>query len=145
MTTKEIEIKTKKTVYVAQDGTEFNDPVECKKYDESALAILKARVKKLAIKVTNEDCIFSCGYENQEVWVIIPRTTNDISVIRQLLFIYGYSTEKTPGIDESLINRVLFLFENEDKTYMWYQTLDRLVSDAVGDLFTVREIINLEK
>lgn len=125
METKQIEVKSIKTVYVAVDGTEFNDKEECRKYDESAIGVLKGRVKKLAVKVSNEEDLLHSGGEENESWVIIPKSADEIALIRQLLLVMGLKMERTEGL-ESQIGKVIWLTQNYDQDYMWFDTLEAL-------------------
>lgn len=125
METKQIEVKSVKTVYVAVDGTEFNDKEECRKYDESAIGVLKGRVKKLAVKVTNEDDLLHSGGSDNESWVIIPKSADEVALIRQLLLVMGLKMEHTEEL-ESQIGKVIWLTQNYDQDYMWFDTLEAL-------------------
>lgn len=125
METKQIEVKSFKTVYVAVDGTEFNDKEECRKYDESALGVLKGRVKKLAVRVSNEEDLLYSGGGDNESWVIIPKSADEIALIRQLLLVMGLKMERTEEL-ESQIGKVIWLTQNYDQDYMWFDTLEAL-------------------
>lgn len=125
METKQIEVKSIKTVYVAVDGTEFNDKEECVKYDKSALGVLKGRVKKLAVRVSNEEDLLHSGGEDNESWVIIPKSADEIALIRQLLLVMGLKMERTEEL-ESQIGKVIWLTQNYDQDYMWFDTLEAL-------------------
>lgn len=125
METKQIEVKSVKTVYVAVDGTEFNDKEECRKYDESAIGVLKGRVKKLAVKVTNEEDLLHSGGDDNESWVIIPKSADEIALIRQLLLVMGLKMEHTEEL-ESQIGKVIWLTQDYNQNYMWFDTLEAL-------------------
>lgn len=125
METKQIEVKSFKTVYVAADGTEFNDKEECRKYDESALGVLKGRVKKLATKVSNEADLLGSGNGDDESWVIIPKSADEVALIRQLLSLMGMKAEHTEFL-ESQIGKVIWLTQSYDQDYMWFDTLESL-------------------
>lgn len=127
METKQIEVKSIKTVYVAVDGTEFNDKEECRKYDESAIGVLKGRVKKLAVKVTNEWTAVG-GDEDHEVWIVVPKKAEDVVAIGQLLALYGNS-QNTDELDEQ-IGKPVFLMWNYDQDYVWFKTLESIVKYA---------------
>lgn len=126
METKTIEVKTEKQIYVAVDGTEFNDANECIRYEESALCVLKARLKKCLVKKTDEDAAFS-GDSDHECWILCPKDSEDIKNLLQLLAIYGNTGEKNSDELEDQIGKIVYLSWNCDKDYAWIRTLDSIV------------------
>ena len=80
---KEVVTKTFVSVYVANDGTEFNDADECKKYDDSAEGVLNARLRKIILKDDVEENIFNFGCDNV-VLVVKPTTKDDKQLIMQM-------------------------------------------------------------
>lgn len=48
-------------IYVANDGTEFNDKEECKKYEESAHCVLFTKYNKLVVESKDEWSFFGFG------------------------------------------------------------------------------------
>lgn len=71
------------SVYVANDGTEFNDADECKKYDDSAEGVLNTRLRKITLKDDVEENIFNFGCDNV-VLVVKPTTKDDKQLIMQM-------------------------------------------------------------
>lgn len=77
------------TKYEATDGTLFDDANECRKYENSARAVLLTRYKTLVSNKFYEEGLFgvgSCDYEIEVVKVINPE---DIDLILQLLILYN--------------------------------------------------------
>lgn len=70
-------------VYVANDGTEFRDREECKKYEESALGVLMAKLRPI-ISETNEYAVSGMGNDDSAVWVAKPATQDDVDTIMQI-------------------------------------------------------------
>lgn len=70
-------------VYVANDGTEFSDRDECKKYEESALGVMMAKIKPLIIEDISEEGIIGFGNCDDTIWVMKPQTQNDVDCIMQ--------------------------------------------------------------
>lgn len=127
METKQIEMKSIKTVYVAVDGTEFDDKEQCEKYDKSALGIIKGRVNKLAVKITNAwDAVG--GDEEHELWIVVPKKAEDVVAIGQLLSFYG-NKQDTGELDEQ-IGKPIFLIWDYDQDYIWFRTLESIVKYA---------------
>lgn len=127
METRQIEMKSYKTVYVAVDGTEFEDRNECERYDKSAMGVVKGRVKKLAVKVTDGWTAVG-GDSDHEVWIVVPKTPEDVSSIRQLLVLYE-NTNPSDELEEQ-IGKPVFLIWNYDRAYMWFKTLESIVKFA---------------
>jgi len=80
---KEVVTKTFVSVYVANDGTEFNNADECKKYDGSAEGVLNARLREIILKDAIEEDIFNYGNDHA-VQVVKPTTENDKQIILQM-------------------------------------------------------------
>lgn len=75
---------TYETVYVANDGTEFKDREECRKYDESAAGVLNATLRKIVVKESDEERIFDFGCSDNPVQVLAPTSEEDKKTILQL-------------------------------------------------------------
>lgn len=58
---KEKKVTTYEIYYQATDGTEFTDPEECRKYEESAKGVLKARLKEITLYSMSESALFDTG------------------------------------------------------------------------------------
>jgi len=102
-------------VYVANDGTEFSDEAECKKYEESAYAVLHARYQKLVVNTTNEYDFFSwAGSEDTDVEIVMLSTQNDADVVKQI-----YVT----------INSHLLKGENKDRLESVFSTIDKALAN----------------
>lgn len=71
-------------MYVANDGTEFADRDECKKYDESAVGVLSAMLQKIVVKTSDEERIFDFGCSENPVQVLAPTSEEDKKTILQL-------------------------------------------------------------
>jgi len=71
-------------MYIANDGTEFDDRDECKKYDESAAGVLSAMLQKIVVKESNEERLFDFGCSDNLVQVLAPTSEEDKKTILQL-------------------------------------------------------------
>lgn len=47
---KEVVTKSYVEVFIANDGTEFSSESECRKYDESAMGVLRAKYAPMVVK-----------------------------------------------------------------------------------------------
>lgn len=75
---------TYETVYVANDGTEFKDREECRKYDESAEGVLNAVLKKFTVKECVEEDLFNFGSCDNNVEILRPTCEDDKKAILQM-------------------------------------------------------------
>jgi hypothetical protein len=139
MEKKTIEVKDYKTVYVAADGTEFDTAEECKKYDKSAVGVLKGRIKKFTIKETTEDGIFNCGSCDNTVMVCIPQTIADLDAIRQLIVCMGSSESYAERLADDNVGRVVFLTISYCNDGAWFTTLDGIIKDATDGKWVAEE------
>lgn len=137
MEERKVELLSYKTVYVAADGTEFDDRDECEKYDRSAVGVLKGRVKEMAIKDANEDDIFNCGNCENRVLVCIPKNQEDIDDIKQLIFATGGNASYADKVD-GCINKVVLVFFCYDD-YIYIDTLDDVVFRATDGKYKLEK------
>lgn len=84
---KEIVTKSTKTVYVANDGTEFENAEECKKYEKSARGVLYAKYEPMVVKTSDEYEIFGVGCEDNTVEIVCVKTQEDADILLQILFL----------------------------------------------------------
>ena len=93
--TKERTQVQKYTVYVANDGTEFNNPEECKKYDDSAIGVLRAKIAKLIVGKGNAWEVMG-GYDDHEVIAIKMHDIHDLDTVKQFFLVEHpyYATEE---------------------------------------------------
>lgn len=138
MEERKVELLSYKTVYVAADGTEFDDRTECEKYDKSAVGVLKGRVKAIAIKDTNEEDIFSCGNSENRVLVCIPKSQEDIDTIKQLIFATGGNKSYADKVD-GYINKVVLVFFCYDD-YIYIDTVDDVVFRATDGKYKLEKL-----
>lgn len=77
------------TKYEATDGTLFDNADECRKYENSACAVLLTRYKNLVTNKFYEDDLFGVGSCDYEVEVVKVTNSEDIDLILQLLILYN--------------------------------------------------------
>ena len=137
MEKKVIEVKNYKTVYVAADGTEFDDEMECTSYDKSALGVIRGRISKLAVFHGDEEDLFGCGSCDNELMIVVPKTVDDIYLIRQLIVLRRGSSGYADGLGEDQVGKPVILFFGYEDDGCWYKTLEGIVSDATNGTFTL--------
>lgn len=84
-------VETKYEVYIACDGTEFNDADECKQYDKSAYAVLNAKFKELVIGETTEDCLYGTGSCDDVLYIVRVKSEADVDLVLQFEAFFGSS------------------------------------------------------
>ena len=98
------EIKTERTVYdihyEAVDGTIFYNKEECEKYDDTARAVLRAKLKKLIVKEGDEYLFFGVGCKDSLVYAVKMETEDDMNAIKQLWTLDHTSISKSERYSE---------------------------------------------
>ena len=81
------EIKTERTVYdimyEAVDGTTFRSQEECAKYEESALGVLRAKLKKLIVNDQYDGWELMGGNEDNKILAVKMETEEDKDTVLQ--------------------------------------------------------------
>lgn len=80
---KEIVRKEYVSVFVANDGTEFSDEAECKKYDESAKGVLLAKYQQVVLKESDAYSLFGFGSDEEVIEVVKLNSNEDVDLIVQ--------------------------------------------------------------
>lgn len=74
-------------VYVANDGTEFTNVEECKKYDESAEGVLMSKIKPLMVREISSEDIHGYGSCDETVQIFKVEKQEDADTLLQTYFI----------------------------------------------------------
>ena len=107
------------TIYVAIDGTEFDNEKECQVYDNSAKAVINSKYNKLIVKKLCEDCFSKLGNEENIVDIVKVESSNDVDTVLMKMYMekpylqekdYDYRKEEYEGY----VNRAL-----EEKDYLF--------------------------
>jgi len=86
MNTIQIEQTTTITKYEAIDGTTFVSKDECKKYEDTAICVLRSRYNPLVIISTTEYNLFQVGSDECVIDVVKLQSEQDIDTILQLCY-----------------------------------------------------------
>lgn len=101
-----------KTVYQAIDGTEFTIKEECRKYEDTALACINTRYRKLVVHTSDEYTLFNAGSSDNIVEVVNLQSGKDVDVVFQMWLYYNsYSSKDTDRCDKYL-NKLIKCSEN---------------------------------
>lgn len=77
------------TKYEATDGTLFDDANECRKYENSARAVLLTRYKTLVFNRFCEEDLFGVGSCDYDIDIVKVTDPEDIDLVLQLLILYN--------------------------------------------------------
>lgn len=84
MRTIEKEKKSFYEVFVANDGTEFTDRDECRKYEESAKGVLMAKIRPLVVKETTMEDLWGIGSCDNTMWIVKVDSQDAADIIMQV-------------------------------------------------------------
>lgn len=119
-----------KTVYVANDGKEFDDLSECREWDAGCYNRAVARLEEIPHIVTNSSELHMYnGDETEDVWLMIPRTADDIDAIRDVESYYWTSSLTYESIGRPLAIRLGYHYDSCD-----VYDLSELLRDAITDI-----------
>ena len=136
----EKDLITKYTVFQAVDGTEFSQKEECEKYEESALGVLRGKIKKLTVCEPQDAWTLMGGYDDHKVIAIKAHTEADIDTILQWYYLeHPYILEEhrkserenfEEVIMEALKNDDVVLFGiNYEKEYYFINSRQNIIKN----------------
>ena len=129
-------------VYVANDGTEFNDKAECEKYEKSAIGVVNARYKVLIVKTCSEYSAFQVGCDDNSVEFVKINTEKDIDTVLQMFMLVercdkdsgrGEAAEKIArrALDE---HDILFINRSYDDDCFWLMGTCNSLKEGIDSL-----------
>ena len=75
----------KKEVYIAFDGTEFFEELQCRMYEGSSFGVVLERLNDRILKSGIQKELFGFGSDETKCYSIVPKTRNDIYNLNQIL------------------------------------------------------------
>ena len=104
----DVTVETKKVVYEAYDGSQFDSSDECTKYEKSAKCALLSKYNKYVIRKTNEEDLFDAGSEEYDYDIVTIPDDYAEQVVLQVLYLFNpYLTdEKHEDNNEMYVNRI---------------------------------------
>lgn len=139
MITKQIEehAVNYRTVYVATDGKEFDDETTCRTYEKSLACALKTNLKEMSIRDTStEEDLFYTGSCETEVFIVVPKTKEDILHIKQVAFGFGASEIQVNNwISEEDIDSVILVTIGYNNEWVYITRLNNIVKNIVGEKY----------
>ena len=144
MKEKQIEEKSYRTVYVAVDGREFDDKSTCLKYDKSFACVMKSYLNDMSIRETStEEDLFYTGSCENEVFIVMPKTEEDILHIKQLAIGFGESEERvSKQIDNSDINSIILVTIGYNDDWAYVCRLNTIIKNIVGEKYKLVPTMN---
>ncbi len=112
----EKDLITKYTVFQAIDGTEFSQKEECVKYEESALGVLRGKIKKFVVCEPKDAWTFMGGYDDHQVIAVKPQTEADVDIILQWYYLeHPYILEDNRKVKRENFEEVIIeAWKNDD-------------------------------
>ena len=74
-------------VYQASDGTEFMNYEECRKYEDSALGVIRGNVAKLIVGRTDDAWELMGGNDDNSVIAVKMNCVADVDLVKQLFLL----------------------------------------------------------
>ena len=140
MKEKKIKNITYSTVYVANDGTEFDTKVDCAKYERTYACALKSHLIAMAINENSEEDMFARGSCDSSVIVVIPRSEKDIDTIKQYAIGLGCTEYQVSSqISDADINMPVTITTGYDNEWCYIQSVSTLVDHITNGAFKLIE------
>lgn len=116
--------------YEALDGTYFCDEEECKKYDQSAACVIRAKFNELALVKSNGYTLFPGGNDDNAAYVVKPETDHDIDTVRQFQAMIGLKYDKnyTPTITKDDKGKMLVIVTGYDDDWIDVRRMDDILA-----------------
>lgn len=102
-------VETEVTVYVAYDGTEFDNPTLCKVYEN-----IKKEYENLPCITFNVEEIFPDAYSLVDYKVIPVRDKKDIAIINSYLELASSNSEY---VSEDYIGKAIMIAESDNEVW----------------------------
>lgn len=143
-----IEKKTERVVvdtqiiYKAIDGTEFTTEPECKRYEETAEAILLARVQDAIINAFPTDELFESSGEG-DYKALVPRSQVHLDALNQLYKLFGGKNTENVLFNEKDLNTLVFMgyrFYGAKIEWLWFWKPADVVKICTNDKWTVTPV-----
>ena len=130
-------------VYQASDGAEFINYEECRKYEDSALGVVRGNVAKLVVGRTDDAWKLMGGSDDNSVIAIKMNCAADVDLVKQLFLMeHPYyndaereelKLEKFTIIDNAYNNGDVVLFGiNCDRDYYFINSRQNIIDNLIN-------------
>ena len=137
--TKDIQVTNHITQYEAADGTVFTTQEECQKYEESAAAMLLAKLKDCEITRAMDTQWFDCSDDN-EYRTLLPTTIDQIDAMNQLWFMHGGCNQEEAKFTEKDLDTLVLMgvrYCNSQLEWCWFYKFDYIMQQMTNDKYTI--------
>lgn len=145
---KEKPMVQKITMFAANDGTEFFDREECRKYEESALGVLRSKIANLIVGKGNAWEVLG-GYDDNDLVAIKMEKPEDLDTVKQFFLMeqHWYNEEgqeesknaKFSIMDKAFKNNDYLIFGiNSDGDYYF-------INSCKGIIYNLMDLCNDEE
>jgi len=76
-------------VFVADDGKEFKDKLECEKYEKTAQFAIEAQYSELIVKTSDEAELFDVGCSDNPIEIVRVKSDEDARRILKMYYLYN--------------------------------------------------------
>lgn len=80
-----------RTLYVANDGTEFKGEAECRKYEETCLCVVNSDYVKLVVGTITEEELFPCGSWEYSYDIVEIDTAEDAEIVCKRIAVLSHT------------------------------------------------------
>lgn len=136
------EVTVLKTVYVANDGREFDNLSECREWEANRFNRAIARLEAIPHIVTNSSELHMYnGDDTEDVWLMIPASADDIDAIKDVENYFWTSSLTYESIGRPLAIRLGYHYDSCD-----VYDLSELLRDVTIDITkAINAVQNLDK
>lgn len=125
------------TIYQAADGTEFNNPEECNKYENSAAGMLICKVDDFSLgEVSN-----GMDESDENIYkLVIPSEQEHIDTLNHLHKLFGGRNLDTLFFNSNCLYRPIIMgyrIYNDQIDWCWFYRLDNVIKDLTKDGFVL--------
>lgn len=139
-TEREVTQKVVDISYKAIDGTIFYDQEECTRYEETAEAVLLAKLKAIEITEISTDDLFESSGEGV-YRVIVPTEQSHLDTLNQLWKLNGGASRDSLLFTEEDLKKVILvgirMTENYKIDWMWFWKLNDVVKKVTNNKYRV--------
>lgn len=115
-TVKEFTRVEKHTVWQAADGTEFSNCEDCKRYEESALGVMKVKISKLRVGKGENAWELMGGMDDHMIVALKPYSKEDADTIMQFMLLENpwLNDDCRKELREQRYNTICNAYKNDD-------------------------------
>lgn len=128
--------------YKAIDGTMFSKEEECRRYEETAEAVLLSKVKEFQIKEIAGNDFFETNDEGI-YRIVVPTKESHIDTLNQLWKLNGGAYKKDLFFSNEDLNNVIAIgirFCSNDKIdWIWFWKVSNVIRSVTDGRYTVAE------